>query len=60
MSNSDYMELNEAELREYVKSHPQDEEAFQHFLSIIRKKPNSVVVNTDEQLKAELRKRLSS
>ncbi|MGB3650616.1 MAG: hypothetical protein WBA41_05325 [Rivularia sp. (in: cyanobacteria)] len=60
MSNSDYMQLSEAELRKYIKSHPEDEDAFQHYLSIIRKKPNSVVVSTDEQLRAELRKRLNS
>ena len=60
MNNSDYKQLSEIELRKYIKSHPQDEEAFQHYLSIIRKKPNSVVVSTDEQFKAELRKRLNS
>ncbi|WP_414620120.1 DUF6887 family protein [Calothrix sp. CCY 0018] len=60
MNDSDYMQLTEAELREYIKSHPQDEDAFQHYLSIIRKRPNSVVVSTDEQLRAELRKRLNS
>ena len=60
MSNSNYKQLSEIELRKYIKSHPQDEDAFQHYLSIIRKRPNSVVVSTDEQLKAELRKRLNS
>ena len=60
MSNSNYKQLKEAELRKYVKSHPQDEDAFQYYLSIIRKKTNSVVLSTDEQLKAELRKRLNS
>ena len=60
MSNSNYKQLSEIELRKYIKSHPQDEDAFQYYLSIIRKRPNSVVVRTDEQLKAELRKRLNS
>ncbi len=60
MSNSNYKQLSEIELRKYIKSNPQDEDAFQYYLSIIRKKPNSVVVSTDEQLKAELRKRLKS
>ncbi|MGJ5673614.1 MAG: DUF6887 family protein [Nostochopsis sp.] len=55
----DYLNLSEKELREYVKANPQDEEAFQHFLSIMRAKPGRVVVNTDEQLEAELRKRLA-
>ncbi|MFN6562505.1 MAG: DUF6887 family protein [Nostoc sp. ChiSLP01] len=57
---SDYLSLSEKELREYVKANPQDEEAFQHFLSVIRAKPGRVVVSTDEQLEAELRKRLAS
>ena len=58
MSDLDYRQLNEAELRNYVKSHPHDEDAFQHYLAIMRAKPNRVVVSTDEQLEAEVRKRL--
>ena len=58
MSDLDYRQLSEADLRNYVKSHPQDEDAFQYFLSIMRAKPNRVVVSTDEQLEAEVRKRL--
>jgi hypothetical protein len=57
---SDYLNLSEKELREYVKANPQDEEAFQYFLSIMRSKPGRVVVSTDEQLEAELKKRLAS
>ncbi|MEH2294519.1 DUF6887 family protein [Nostoc sp.] len=57
---SDYLNLSEKELREYVKANPQDEEAFQHFLSIMISKPGRVVVSTDEQLEAELKKRLVS
>ena len=60
MSDLDYKQLTEAELREYIKSHPQDEDAFQHYLSIMRAKPGRVVVSTDEQLEAELKKRLTS
>ncbi len=58
MSDLDYRQLNEADLRNYVKSHPSDEDAFQHYLAIMRAKPNRVVVSTDEQLEAEVRKRL--
>lgn len=59
MSEPNYKELNEADLREYVKTHPQDEEAFQHYLSIIRRKPGVVVGKDDtEQLAEELRKRI--
>ncbi|AFY58877.1 hypothetical protein Riv7116_6549 [Rivularia sp. PCC 7116] len=60
MSDLDYKQLTESELREYIKSHPQDEDAFQHYLSIMRAKPGRVVVSTDEQLEAELKKRLAS
>jgi SOS response regulatory protein OraA/RecX len=59
MSDLNYKQLTEAELRDYVKRHPEDEEAFQHYLTIIRAKPNRVVVSTGEQLEAELRKRLN-
>jgi len=58
MSDLDYRQLSEADLRNYVKSHPQDEDAFQYFLSIMRAKPNRVVVSTGEQLEAEIRKRI--
>ncbi len=59
MSDSNYLQLSEAELREYVKRHPQDEKAFQHYLTIVLAKPNRVVVSTGEQLEAELKKRLA-
>lgn len=36
MSNTKYQQLTEVELRNYVKQHPEDEDAFQHYLSIIR------------------------
>ena len=43
------MGFNEQELRQYVISNPQDDEAFQHYFSIMRAKPG-VVVSTPEQL----------
>ena len=57
MSEVDYKKLSEADLKQYVKSHPQDEDAFQYWLTIMRGKP-SVTVTTDEQLEDELKKRL--
>ncbi|BAZ71388.1 hypothetical protein NIES4106_61850 (plasmid) [Fischerella sp. NIES-4106] len=56
---SDYLNLNYQELKQYVKTHPDDEEAFQHFLTLMRAKPG-VVVSTPEQLEVELKKRLVS
>ncbi|BDA66366.1 unknown protein [Rivularia sp. IAM M-261] len=52
--------INLAELRKYVIQHPDDEDAFQHYLAIIRAKPGWVLVTSDEQLEAELKKRLAS
>jgi len=60
MTDLNFQQLTEAELRDYVKRHPQDEEAFQYYLSIMRAKPNRVIVSTDEQSEAELRRRLAS
>ncbi|MBD6619704.1 hypothetical protein FNW02_28775 [Komarekiella sp. 'clone 1'] len=56
---SNYLSLSEAELRKYVIANPDDEEAFQHYLSIMRAKPGRVVVSTPEQLEAELRRRIN-
>ena len=59
MSDVDYKKFSEADLKQYVKSHPQDEDAFQYWLTIMRAKP-SVTVTTDEQLEEELKKRLGA
>jgi hypothetical protein len=56
---SNYQQLTEAELRNYVKQHPDDEEAFQHYLTIVRARPG-IVVSTDEQLEEELKKRIEA
>lgn len=45
---TNYQELTKAELINYVKQHPEDEEAFQYFLTIMRAKPG-IVVSTEEQ-----------
>ncbi len=39
---SNYQQLTEAELRNYVKQHPDDEDAFQYYLTIIRAKPGVI------------------
>jgi len=56
---TDYLTLSEKELREYIKSHPVDEEAFQHYLRIMRAKPGRVIVSTEEQALVEMRKRIN-
>jgi hypothetical protein len=60
VSNTNYQQLTEVELRNYVKQHPEDEDAFQHYLSIIRAKPGRVVVSTKEQSLAEFKKRIQA
>lgn len=57
---SNYEQLSEAELRNYVKQHPNDEDAFQHYLTIMRSKPNRVVVSTEEQAVIEFQKRIQA
>ncbi len=56
---TNYQQLTEAELRNYVKQHPEDEEAFQHYLTIIRARPG-VVVSTEEQALIEFKKRIQA
>ena len=56
---TDYLTLSEKELRQYIKSHPVDEEAFQHYLRIMRAKPGRVIVSTEEQALVEMRKRIN-
>jgi SOS response regulatory protein OraA/RecX len=58
MNDLSYQQLTEAELRKYIKQHPDNEDAFQSYLEIMRAKPNRVVVSTDEQLEIELKKRI--
>ncbi|MEH2230960.1 DUF6887 family protein [Nostoc sp.] len=59
MTTPNYESLTEQELRDYVRRNPQDEDAFQHYLNIIRSRP-SVLCTTDEEFEAELQKRINS
>lgn len=59
MTQPNYELLTEAELREYVRFNPQDEDAFQYYLTIVRAKPGRVVTRTEEEFDAELRKRIA-
>ncbi len=54
-----YEGMTEQQLREYVRRNPQDEDAFQHYLSITRSRPGRVTVTTDEEFEAELLKRIN-
>ncbi|NMG06224.1 hypothetical protein [Brasilonema sp. UFV-L1] len=55
---TNYKAMTEQQLREYVRRNPQDEDAFQYYLSIIRSRP-SVLCTTDEEFEVELRKRIN-
>lgn len=54
---TNYQQLTKVELINYVKQHPEDEEAFQYFLTIMRAKPG-IVVSTEEQAVIEFQKRI--
>nr|WP_179048713.1 hypothetical protein [Nostoc sp. TCL26-01] len=49
--------MTEQELRDYVRRNPQDEEAFQYYLTIIRSRPGVLCI-TDEEFEYELLRRI--
>ncbi len=56
---TNYQQLTEVELKNYIKQHPEDEDAFQYFLTIMRAKPG-IVVSTEEQAVIEFQKRIQA
>jgi hypothetical protein len=59
MIQPNYQEMTEQQLRQYVKQNPQDEDAFQYYLSIIRSRPGRVIVSGDDEFEKELQKRIN-
>lgn len=59
MSNPDYQAMTDEELRDWVRYHPQDVEAFHILMDRLDQRPK-VITHTDEEFEAELRKRLAS
>lgn len=59
MSNPDYQAMTDEELRDWVRYHPQDTEAFHLLMDRLDQRPK-VITHTDEEFEAELRKRLAS
>ncbi|QLE56548.1 hypothetical protein [Nostoc sp. TCL26-01] len=55
--NRNYESMTEQELRDYVRRNPQDEEAFQYYLTIIRSRPGVLCI-TDEEFEYELLRRI--
>ncbi|MCJ8282639.1 MAG: hypothetical protein MJK14_23155 [Rivularia sp. ALOHA_DT_140] len=50
--------LSDKELLAYVRMHPQDKEAFHLYMDRLGSR-HGVVVTTDEELEAEMRKRIN-
>jgi hypothetical protein len=58
VTNPNYQAMTEQELRDYVRRNPQDEDAFQYYLSIIRSR-TGVLCRTDEEADAEMERRVN-
>lgn len=58
MKQSNFDALSDKELLAYVRMHPEDKEAFHLYMDRLSSRPG-VVVTTDEELEAEMRKRIN-
>lgn len=58
MTNPDYQAMSDTELRDWVRYHPQDTEAFHLLMDRLDQRPK-VITRTDEEFDAELRKRIA-
>lgn len=58
MTKPNFQEMSEEELRAYVLSHRNDDEAFHAYVDRIRQKPG-VICTTEEEIEAELHKRIN-
>jgi hypothetical protein len=59
MTKPDYQAMTDDELRDYVRYHPQDTEAFHLLMDKLDQRPNKVVTRTVEEFEAELQRRIS-
>ncbi|MBO3462355.1 hypothetical protein G7B40_028995 [Aetokthonos hydrillicola Thurmond2011] len=57
MTSSNYQAMSDAELRDWVRYHPEDTEAFHVLMDRLDQRPK-VVCRTDEEFDFELRKRI--
>ncbi|MBW4504208.1 MAG: hypothetical protein KME57_32780 [Scytonema hyalinum WJT4-NPBG1] len=58
MTQPNFEEMICQELLTYVRTHPNDTEAFHRYMDLLQTVPGRVVVTTDEELEAEMRKRI--
>ncbi|MBD2436024.1 DUF6887 family protein [Nostoc sp. FACHB-110] len=59
MSNQNYQAMSDEQLRDYVRYHPQDIEAFHALMDRLAQRPG-VLCTTDEEIEAELRRRIQA
>lgn len=58
MSQINFDGMSDTELLSYVRTHPQDTEAFHKYMDRLNERPG-VLCTTDEEFEAELRKRIN-
>lgn len=58
MNKPDYQAMSDDELRDWVRYHPQDIEAFHILMDRLDQRPK-VITRTDEEFESELKKRIS-
>lgn len=58
MTQINFDQMSDKELLAYVRTHPQDTEAFHKYMDRLNERPG-VLCTTDEEFEAELRKRIS-
>lgn len=59
MTKPDFQAMSDHELRDWVRYHPQDTEAFHILMDRLDQKPNKVVTRTEAEFEAELQRRIS-
>ncbi|MHC5936998.1 DUF6887 family protein [Nostoc sp.] len=58
MSQPHFDNMTRHELLTYVRSHPDDIEAFHRYMDLLQTVPGRIAVTTPEELEAEMRKRI--
>ncbi|BAZ71070.1 hypothetical protein NIES4106_58670 (plasmid) [Fischerella sp. NIES-4106] len=59
MTQPDFDNMTRHELLAHVRSHPEDTEAFHKYMDLLQNTPGRIPVTTDEELEAEMRKRIT-
>jgi F0F1-type ATP synthase delta subunit len=59
MTEPNYQSMSQPKLREYVRMHPEDIEAFHYYVDKLRTQ-TGVLISTEEELEQELQKRIEA